>query len=618
MYISKIYIKNYRWIKEETLKFNSYNTLVGKNDCWKSTIINAIKLFFIDDKVTNKDYNYYLDPPENIFIEVTLSNVIKEDLKSFLVTWSKVDWLENIFNDYVTDWDITIKKEWIFNIDKEVSSKVYMNVNSFVDNPIHSLTTAKLKTLWTRIWATPPVGWTWDNSDLERRSCIKDKLLADWVAREYETLVKKHADLKELFPTVELLKADQSIDTTTTDFKWTFTTEVKAIIKAEKESWASSTLNDIEEKISTKIKEESDVIKSCMSEHISDLDELIITPSFTWEKWIETTDVKVKLTWDQQPIPLENKWSWYRRLFMVWRLRYLADKKISDNTIYLIEEPETFLHPSAQEEMLDSLIELSTTNQIFTTTHSPIFTWATKLDSITLCKKESTELKYEQRDDETFLIDIAEQLWVKPSHNISDTYKTIVFVEWSNDRSFFNIASEKLWKTFHTLEAAKKIAIIDWWGWSLNNFIDINFFESQWKNMFLVIDSDEYDSSQIIDPNVQKWLNNQIVKNWILKTKFETKAKSIGYILKKKNIDTYYHPKAIERITGITMQATPFADNFCTAFYFKELRATNPGIDIHKKNWIAVFNEMTPTEWEAVSNWELESIFDKIVTTTNT
>ena len=57
MKISKIKIKNYRWIREQELNFDKYNTLVWKKDCWKSTIINAIKLFFNNDKGSEKDFN---------------------------------------------------------------------------------------------------------------------------------------------------------------------------------------------------------------------------------------------------------------------------------------------------------------------------------------------------------------------------------------------------------------------------------------------------------------------------------------------------------------------------------------------------------------------------------
>ena len=95
---------------------------------------------------------------------------------------------------------------------------------------------------------------------------------------------------------------------------------------------------------------------------------------------------------------------------MVGRLRYLAEKKQSKDTIYLVEEPETFLHPSAQDEMLMSLLSLSDSNQIFITTHSPIFAGATKGNALTLCKKENTILSYKQSDEDSFLLEIADQL----------------------------------------------------------------------------------------------------------------------------------------------------------------------------------------------------------------
>lgn len=38
-----------------------------------------------------------------------------------------------------------------------------------------------------------------------------------------------------------------------------------------------------------------------------------------------------------------------------------------------IDEPEVCLHPIAQAKLLDSLIEISKTKQVFLTTHSPFF-----------------------------------------------------------------------------------------------------------------------------------------------------------------------------------------------------------------------------------------------------
>lgn len=621
MYISEINIQNYRWIKNETLYFDRFNTLIGKNDCWKSTIINAIKLFFNDEKASQKDFNFYVDTEKNIVLTVILSGYAIEDIKTFLVWWEKADGFEEIVNDFVIDGKIILRKVWEYKDAVEVSSTMYIQVNDFEEQNIYNVKGTDLSKYIKEHAIEVPVDWSWKNSDLEKKAYIRQKFIELWRNQNSYFLDIKHKDIADCIPAIELFKADQSIETTTTEFKNTFTSEVKDIIRTERGNWSSSTLNGIETKISEKIKEESIAIQKCMTEHISDLSNLIITPSFSWEKGVEITNVEIQLKWDERPIPLENKGSWYRRLFMVWRLRYLADKKQSENVIYLVEEPETFLHPSAQDEMLHSLISLSEFNQIFITTHSPIFTGATKQNAITLCSKEHTELKYNQNSSEDFLIQIAQQLWVKPTHNILDTYKWIIFVEGSNDRRFLQIASEKLLKTIHSLEGEWKIAIIEGWWKSLWNFIDIDFFARQQKPMFLIIDSDIYDPSQITEPNIQSGLNNQQRNNAELKIKFETKPNSKCFILKKKNIDTYYHPAAIRRINTTFPITTLFADNFCFDTYVKANRydpVKNPTWTItwnlKSKNLIDVFETMTNEEWREVSGNELETIFDEIIT----
>lgn len=612
MYISNISIKNYRGIKHETLKFTRFNTLIGRNDCGKSTIINAIKLFFNDEKVSEKDFNIYLDEDKNIEIEVTIFDFDEENLKEYLVGGDKEDGFIEVVKDYLLDGTLVVKKIWQFKENGESSSEMFIRVTDFENYKIYGIKPADLKKIEKDLNAKPKVGGDGNNSDLERCSYIREVLINNKEKRQNVFIPIKNSEIKNSLPSIEMFKADQSIETTTTEFKNTFSSEVKSIINAEKKNGSKSTLAGIEEIITQKLEEESQGIQKFMSEHISGLSALIITPNFSWEKGVEITDVGIKLDSDKKIIPLENKGSGYRRLFMVARLRYLADKKQSENVIYLVEEPETFLHPSAQEEMLQSLISLSDSNQIFISTHSPIFTGATKQNAITLCRKEDTELKYEQREDDSFLLDIAKQLGVKPSHNILDPYETIIFVEGSNDREFLKIASEKLNKNLHILEQSGKIAIIEGGGGSLNNFIDIAYFEKQNKKIFLIIDSDDYDPIQITNIDSQRGLNKKKIENVNLKAKFELKPNSKCFILKKKNIDTYYHPRAIERKTNITINQSIFADNYCLETFLKELKQQNPTQNIPKKNWLDLFREMTNSEWVEVSNIELENIFDEI------
>lgn len=46
-------------------------------------------------------------------------------------------------------------------------------------------------------------------------------------------------------------------------------------------------------------------------------------------------------------------------------------REITKPILFFIDEPETFLHPSAQDKLLQSLNQLSSNHQIFITTHSP-------------------------------------------------------------------------------------------------------------------------------------------------------------------------------------------------------------------------------------------------------
>jgi predicted ATP-dependent endonuclease of OLD family len=607
MYISRISIKNFRGIKNQTLEFTKYNSLIGKNDCGKSTIINAINFFFNDEKASsNKDFNKYISKNKDITIEVEISEYNTLDLKPYLIA-EKDTGFDEVVQDYVIDGVLKVKKVWEFSDKAEISCKTYLFVNSFKDYDIYG-DPKSLKKWLTDLKLEVPVEGVGGNSDVEKQSVIRNHLLSENHQKKeikIELKTKDLSNLKKCLPEVKLFRADQSIETTTTDFKKTFSTEVKNVISAQKEN---KTLEDIETAIKNQIKQESEEIKDFMKQHISDLQELKITPNFDWVKGVEITDVEIKLDGDEGLIPLENKGSGYRRLFMVGRLRYLAKKDESKNVIYLVEEPETFLHPSAQDEMRDSLIDLSESNQIFITTHSPIFTGATKPEGLILCKKENSELKYEKSEDDDFLIKIAKEIGVKPTHNILDSYETIIFVEGSNDRKFIEISTEKLGKKIDS----SKVAIIDGGGNSLGNFIDIKYFEKQGKKMFLIIDSDVCDPNQITDEKKQKSLNDKKQANISLKEKFNEKDNAKCFILKKKNIDTYYHPAAIKRLNPNFPLSEIFANNFCYETYVKENKSAIKE-NIKNKNWIEVFEQMTTEEWQEVSKSELETIFGEII-----
>jgi predicted ATP-dependent endonuclease of OLD family len=176
---------------------------------------------------------------------------------------------------------------------------------------------------------------------------------------------------------------------------------------------------------------------------------------------------------------MTHKGTGYRRLFMVARFRYLAEKSKSGNIIYLIEEPETFLHPTAQQDLLTALKGLSDDNQVITTTHSPVFAGATDVKGVVLCTKDG-QSNYENAIDgneQDFLFKIIDELGIKPSFNLRDHHEHILFVESTNDMKFYDIICKKL-LNFDLIGNPKILVLPFGGGADIDSFLNIDYFDN--------------------------------------------------------------------------------------------------------------------------------------------
>ena len=69
MWLVKAVISNFRGIKEPTeITFRNFNTIVGKNDAGKSTILKALNVFFNNVSFNKDDVNVFADG--NVTIEL--------------------------------------------------------------------------------------------------------------------------------------------------------------------------------------------------------------------------------------------------------------------------------------------------------------------------------------------------------------------------------------------------------------------------------------------------------------------------------------------------------------------------------------------------------------------
>ncbi len=346
---------------------------------------------------------------------------------------------------------------------------------------------------------------------------------------------------------------------------------------------------------------EAEAIKNYMLDYTSSLEKVEITPTIVWKDAIKSVDVNFQFIGDSKPIPMSHKGAGYRRLFMVARFRYLAEKNKGHNIIYLIEEPETFLHPSAQEDLLNSFKDLSDDNQIIITTHSPVFTGSTKYDSVILCKKEKQSV-YEHTNEENknqFIGQIVEELGIKPYYNLRDVYEKIVFVEGKNDVTFYDIICKNMFNK--GLSDNDLILVLPFGGGEdIGSFVNIHHFEKSQRDLFLIIDSDKHQNKQ--------------EKQQERVDRFNEKDKGKGYMLNKSCIENYYHPRAFERVYKLPKNTFDFfnADENARQI-IKEIVDDKGLTNIKEKNNIGVFQETNKEEWETIVEQGLIDFLSEII-----
>lgn len=301
--------------------------------------------------------------------------------------------------------------------------------------------------------------------------------------------------VSSLLPAVELFVSDYGLKADTS-FKSNSVSEIQDYFERETKD-ETKKLKQVEEEIQNEMNIEAEAIKSYMLDYTSSLQKIEITPNIVWKDAIKSVDVSFQFAGDSKTIPMSHKGSGYRRLFMVARFRYLAERNKGNNIIYLIEEPETFLHPSAQEDLLNSFKELSEENQIIITTHSPVFTASTDYQSVILCKKEEQSIyKYANEGIKNeFIMHIVNEIGIKPSYNLRDHHEKIVFVESKNDAFFYDSICKVILNKC-LLDNDKILVLPFGGGEDIESFVNIDYFDNSQRDLFLIIDSDKHRNNQ--------------------------------------------------------------------------------------------------------------------------
>lgn len=600
MNISRISIENYRGIKtRQDIPLSNFSSFVGKNDSGKSIVINAIASF-LDAKnfpITESDFNDLTKP---VIIECWFSSEsLRDELETVIKSKiKKSDGLDEFLNDLVFEDHIVFQKK--INPTKKNWDSELVLIKDFEEiefSMLYTKSDEELREIVANNKIQIPVQGRGKNSKLEKIKYIKEfckdkNIILKFIEDDYK--------ISSLLPAVEMFKSDYGLEADT-KFKTNSVSEIQSYFDSQT-SDEEKKLKQIEREIESEMQAEAKSIKGYMDNYVSSLTKVEIKPTFSWKDAIKSVDVSFQFDGDSKPIPMSHKGTGYRRLFMVARFRYLAEKKKGNNIIYLIEEPETYLHPSAQEDLLIAFRELSDDNQIIITTHSPIFAGATDHNAILLCRKDGQSV-YEYATPENkkeFIDKIVLELGIKPSYNLRDYHEKIVFVESPNDSKFFEIICEKLLDK--SILRREKILVLPFGGGEdIESFLNIDYFDASGRDLYLIIDSDKHDNKQ------EK--QNQRAE------KFKEKPKSNAHVLFRSCIENYYHPRAFERVYELPENTFDFIkpEENAKKYVKSIVTANNLNNNVKEKNNFKVFKAMTKDEWNEVVEPELVEFLSMIV-----
>lgn len=446
MIISKLYIKNFRGYTEQTIELHKdLNVIIGKNDVGKSTILEALEIFFNNDtlKIDVLDLNKKREDQTDKDITIQIS--FKIDPK----TSYTIDTIPTkLSSEYLLDSDgyLTIRKVWNASGSTITSRSLktyliadYPSVK--FDNPLVCKKISELK---------KELAVFNDSHD----TALVNKTISSEIRKAiYNFSNIQSIDLTETIIPIDAEDGRKIYEAIQVDLPLYF------LFKADRENKDSDSevqgpLKVITKSILSGMQQELDILKAKVVaateevglrtiEKLSEMNPEIaseLTPTVSTKAW----DSLFSFTFeDEDGIPINKRGSGVRRLILLNYFRAEAERqRVSKKTvIYALEEPETAQHPDWQKMLYSALVELSEqeNTQILLTTHSPSLGALVPTSNIIYIYRESSEIKIESNDP-LILDRVTQSLGVMPNITItrvSSNVKLIICLEGFTDVEFF-------------------------------------------------------------------------------------------------------------------------------------------------------------------------------------
>lgn len=393
MKIKFVKIKNFRgYRKEVVVNFDNLTAFVGKNDIGKSTILEALDIFF------NEGSGSGVIKPDVKDINV---DSYKAGEAEFVITVGFVDVPDKVVVD--DSYETSLADEYILNEDGLL---VIEKKFSF---------TSRVKTV-TRIIAFHPINKGCDDLLLKKNSELKEIIKSNGITCESTKInaimrraIREHykdilefreiaidvskegakqiyEKLEQILPVYSLFQSDRKNSDGDAEIQDPLKEAVKQILQdpeiIDKLEFVTNRVCDylkgVADKTLEKLREIDNKIANSLQPDIPDISKL---------KWADVFKT-VSMAGDNS-IPINKRGSGVKRLILLCFFRAEAERSsMSDNrkgnVIYAFEEPETSQHGNNQRILIESFKKLSSNAniQVILTTHSPIVVKALAYSSI--------------------------------------------------------------------------------------------------------------------------------------------------------------------------------------------------------------------------------------------
>ncbi len=543
MKLARLRVRNLRCYQEETtIDFDDFTALVGQNDAGKSTILDALALFFDELKPDGDDASVAGDKSDLRviceFSDLPGSIVIDADHPTSLAAEKLLNAdgrleIHRVFSGQ----NKTPKQAAIYAYAQHPSAEGY-------DDLLH-LKRAELK------GRAETLGVDFSGVDARVNSALRGAI---WDSAEELTLQAREIDLEKedakkiwtvlskQLPVFAVFHSDRKSTDQDEEAQSPMKSAVDAAILAKQEEL---------DQIADYVQREVEGIAKATVEKIREMDPDLaaaLNPRFAKPNWSKVFGISLT---DDAQIPINKRGSGVRRLVLLNFFRAQAERRLAERdapgVIYAIEEPETSQHPRNQKLLVSALRELSEQPgcQVIITTHTPVLVRDLAINSLRYVERTACSPLIHAGDVNTYHR-VAKALGVLPDHSV----RLFIGVEGVNDIDFLRTMAGILHAAGEDvldlvdLEHRGEVVFVPLGGSSL----------SLWTHRLAGLNRPEFhlfdlDQAPPASPAYQDAANQ-----------INARASAVAMLTGKREMENYLHPDAISDALGVSVRFGDFDD----------------------------------------------------------